>query len=83
MTVIWSGEQYDSKGKLFLVEQDFFEIEDDGIDRTTVWTLPTLDIKITRNLETIREDAIPEDNLGLKMMIKTWEYILKKKSIQG
>ena len=75
--------QYDSKGKLFLVEQDFFEIEDDGIDRTTVWTLPTLDIKITRNLETIREDAIPEDNLGLKMMIKTWEYILKKKSIQG
>ena len=81
--LIRGTRQYDSKGKLFLVEQDFFEIEDDGIDRTTVWTLPTLDIKITRNLETIREDAIPEDNLGLKMMIKTWEYILKKKSIQG
>ena len=72
--------QYDSKGKLVLVEQDFFAIENDGVERTTVWTLPTFDIKITRNLQTIREDAIPEESYGLKMMIKTLEYIQKKKT---
>ena len=66
-----------------MLSRIFFEIEDDGIERTTVWTLPTLDIKITRNLETISEDAIPEISYSLKMMIKTWEYILKKKTIEG
>ena len=61
--------QYDSKGKLVLVEQDFFAIENDCIERTTVWTLLTFDIKITRHLQTIMEDAIPEESYGLQ---RTW-----------
>ena len=47
--------QFDPKGKLLFVWRDKFFIDDKGIFRTTRWELPRLEIKIKKEMWTLRE----------------------------
>ena len=47
--------QFDPKGKLLFVWRDKFFIDDKGIFRTTRWELPLLEIKIKKEMWTLRE----------------------------
>ena len=47
--------QFDPNGKLLFVWKDKFVIDDKGIFRTTRWELPLLEIKIKKEMWTLRE----------------------------
>ena len=54
--LIMSVAQFDPKGKLLFVWRDKFFIDDKGIFRTTRWELPRLEIKIKKEMWTLREE---------------------------